>query len=286
MGIIRVATTQLRGEHYSTLQEFVEYLDRFLNQDKDIDILVLPEYALLPLFKDKQNVTRAEVREFYDKVFDELETKMVREFKGLALKYETNILVGSHWTLIDGKPYNASFFFTDKGSVHVNPKCHPTPPEEAMGMQVGTEPPLIELSSGVKVGILICFDVEFPELARNLSLRGADILLVPSLTLNDRGAQRVELCARSRAIENQVYVVSSTNQAQLQIPIEKPIQPVGKAGFFGPIDNKTRLVDGIVQQAEDEGDVILVANLDLGILKSSRYSSEAPLRKHLKEVSI
>jgi predicted amidohydrolase len=286
VGIFRVATTQLRGEKYSDLKGLIAYLEQFLNDDKAVEILVLPEYALLPLLKEQQSVTRAEVRKLYDEVFQEMETDMVEEFKNLALKYNTNILVGSHWTFLEDKPYNASFFFTDSGDVHVHAKCYPTPPEEAMGMHTGKKLALIELSSGVKIGILICFDIEFPELARDLAYQGADILLVPSLTLNERGANRVELCARSRAIENQVYVVSSTNQAQLQIPIEKPIQSVGKAGIFGQIDNKTRLTDGIVKQAKGEGDMILAADLNLDILKDSRYSSEAPLRKHMKEVTI
>lgn len=286
MGVVRVATTQLRGETYDNLNEFASYINQLLKQDSKIDILVLPEYSLLPLLKDVRGTTRAEVRKLYDDIFFDMEKDMVDSFKKLATENKTNILVGSHWTQIEGEPYNASYFFTDDGNVHINPKNHGTPPEEAMGMKEGDQPALIELSSGVKVGVLICFDIEFPELSRQLALEGADIILVPSLTLNERGAQRVEISARARAIENQVYVVLSTNHSKLQIPVEKPIQSIGRAGIFGPIDNKTRLVDGIVTMSDKDGENVIVADLDLEILEESRYSSEAPLRKHIKEVKV
>jgi predicted amidohydrolase len=282
MGKLRVATMQLKGEGYDTLQEFTDYLSRFLKNNAPIDVLVLPEYALLPLLKSVENILRSEVRALYDQWFEKIRPQMISEFQRLSDSYNVHILVGSHWVIKEDGPYNAAFFFTPNNEVQVFPKCNPTPPEVAMGMEKGSVPGLVTLNNGVKAGILICFDVEFPELARSLTLQGADILLVPSLTLNIRGANRVEICARSRAIENQVYVISSTNQAYLNIPIEKPIRAVGRSGIFGPIDNKTRLSNGIVVQAKSDGEEILVAELDLAILEESRYKSEAPLRKNLR----
>jgi predicted amidohydrolase len=281
MGTVRVATAQLKGEKYSTLEELVEYLSNFIQQNHPVDILVLPEYSILPLLKEEKSVSRTKVRDYYDKVFPALEPRMLDYFKQLSTEFSVNILIGSHWTLIKGLPYNAAYFFMPGEEVLVYPKCKPTPPEEAMGMVPGEKPGLVTLQNGVKIGILICFDVEFPELARNLAFQGADILLVPSLTLNNRGAARVEICARSRAIENQLYVVSSTNQAYLDFPVEKPIRGVGRVGIFGPADNKTRLSDGVVVQAAKDGDVILLAELNLDVLQESRFKSEAPLRKNV-----
>ncbi|MGN7393270.1 nitrilase-related carbon-nitrogen hydrolase [Peribacillus frigoritolerans] len=282
MGKIRVATTQLKGDGYNTLHEFLDYISRFLEEHAPIDILVLPEYALLPLLKSRGNVLRSKVRALYDEWFVHLEPKMISGFQKLSNSYNVHILVGSHWILKEDGPYNAAFFFAPNKEVQVFPKCNPTPPEEAMEMKKGIAPGLVTLKNGIKAGILICFDVEFPELARSLTLQGADLLLVPSLTLNERGANRVEICARSRAIENQVYVISSTNQAYLNIPVEKPIRAVGRSGIFGPVDNKTRLSDGIVIRTEQDGEEILVAELDLDTLEESRYKSEAPLRKNLR----
>lgn len=283
MGTVRVATAQLRGDSFKNLNELIAYLESFLKSNP-VDMLVLPEYTLLPLCQQSEGVTRAEVRGFYDEVFTALETDMKQLFQEIANTYNTHILVGSHWTVIDSLPYNAAYFFTPVKPVQVFPKCFPTPPEVAMKMEPGTAPGLVTLNNGVKAGILICYESEFPELARELALNGADILLVPSLTLNARGAARVEICAKARAVENQVYVVCSTNQAQLSIPVEKPICAVGQSGIYGPIDNKTRLTDGVVVRATADGDTILFAELDLTVLEESRQRSEAPLRKNMKRV--
>lgn len=284
MGTIRVATTQLRGEGLETFEQFVQYVETILQNDANIDLFVLPEYALLPLFKHVTDITRPEVRAFYDAAFTPLRQSVEEAFQQLANTYHTHIVVGSHWYVEEEKAYNSALFFKPNTLVQYFPKCYPTPPEVAMDMTPGTASGLVTLTNGIQVGILICYESEFPELARELSLKGADILVVPSLTLNERGAARVEICARARAVENQVYVVCSTNQAQLTVPIEKPICSVGRAGIYGPIDNKSRLVDGIVAKADGDGDVVLIEDLDLSILDDSRHRSEAPLRKNIKRV--
>lgn len=61
---------------------------------------------------------------------------------------------------------------------------------------------------GVTIGLTVCFDVRYPELYRILSLRGADVVLVPSLFMLHTGKDHWEPLLRTRAIENQVYVVA------------------------------------------------------------------------------
>ena len=148
-----------------------------------------------------------------------------------------------------------------------------------MGMQTGDAAGLVAVGD-VMVGILVCYDCEFPELAMSLADDGADLLLIPSLTLNRRGFNRVQLCARARAVENQVYVILSVNQTALNIPTEKPVCGVGRSGIFGPIDNRTRLVDGVVAESAADGDRLVFAYLDLDVLRLARENSEAPLRRH------
>ena len=66
-----------------------------------------------------------------------------------------------------------------------------------------------ELSAAIespkaKIGVLVCYDVEFPEAARHLADEGAEILFVPFCTDNRQGYLRVRYCAQARAIENQI----------------------------------------------------------------------------------
>lgn len=278
---VRIATIQLKGETIHSIEDYKEFLSEQIKKANQPDVIMLPEYAMLPLLQKYTDVSISEIGNLFDKDFTDMVPEMTEMFAQIARDYMVHILIGSHWNLIDGKAYNEAFFFYPDGSHQKFAKCYPTPAEEAMHMYQGQTPGLIKLSDDVKLGILICFDSEFPELARELVSQGAQVLLIPSLTMNERGAWRVELCARARAVENQVYVVTSTNQVTLNIPKERALSGVGRSGIYGPIDNKTRLVDGVIVATDSLGDQLLVADLNLTVLKASQYNSEAPLRKHL-----
>ena len=83
MGTVRVATAQLRGDSFKNLNELIAYLESFL-KTIPVDVLVLPEYALLALCQQSEGVTRAEVRGFYDKVFTALEADMKQAFQEMV----------------------------------------------------------------------------------------------------------------------------------------------------------------------------------------------------------
>lgn len=74
--------------------------------------------------------------------------------------------------------------------------------------QAGARPLIAEIA-GVRVGVTICFDVRFPDLARHLALAGAEVLLVPAAFTETTGRAHWETLLRARAIENSVYVVAS-----------------------------------------------------------------------------
>jgi predicted amidohydrolase len=72
-------------------------------------------------------------------------------------------------------------------------------------MRGGDEVKVFETDAG-KIGILICYDVEFPELSRILASQDMQILFVPFLTDTQNGYNRVKFCAQARAVENECYV--------------------------------------------------------------------------------
>jgi predicted amidohydrolase len=85
-------------------------------------------------------------------------------------------------------------------------KLHVTPDEAALwGMRGGSSLQTFETDCG-KIGVLICYDAEFPELARLLAGEGMEVLFVPFLTDTEYGFSRVRYCAQARAIENECYV--------------------------------------------------------------------------------
>ncbi len=279
MDRLSVAAVQLGDRPCAGFDDYADHVRALVGSAAGAQLIVFPEYCTLPLLKGRRNVPRADLRRVYDESFFALTDRFVELFAGLAQEHRLHLLGGTHWRAEGTMAQNTAFFFAPDGSHRSFAKCRATAAEEVMELATGDQPGLVTLD-GVKLGILVCYDAEFPELARSLADQGADLLLVPSLTLNDRGFNRVHVCARARAVENQVYVILSTNQTALDIPTEKPVRGVGRSGIFGPIDNRTRLADGVVAQASGDGDLVVCAELDLGVLALSREASEAPLRRH------
>ncbi len=276
---LSVAAVQLGDRPCAGFGDYADHVRALIGSAAGAQLIVFPEYCTLPLLKMCRDVSRADLRRLYDESFFPLTSRFVELFAVLAQQYQLHLLAGTHWRAHATGAQNTAFFFAPDGSHQAFAKCRATASEEAMGLATGDRPGLLSLD-GLKLGILVCYDAEFPELARSLADQGADLLLVPSLTLNDRGFARVQVCARARAVENQVYVILSTNQTALGIPTEKPVRGVGRSAIFGPIDNRTRLADGVVAQASGDGDQVVCAQLDISVLALSREASEAPLRRH------
>lgn len=122
----------------------------------------------------------------------------------LAKKYNAYV-VPWDYEYCDGKVYNSSYIL-DRNGVEVGRyrKCQLTYSEEIVGgLTPGDEIPVFDLDIG-KVGIMICFDNYFPETARVLGLKGAELVLYPLYgdTLNPQW----EIKMKSRAIDNSMYV--------------------------------------------------------------------------------
>ena len=86
-------------------------------------------------------------------------------------------------------------------------KMHVTPDEiKSWGLSGGKLLQTFDTDCA-KIGVLICYDVEFPELSRLMADQGMQILFVPFLTDTQNAYSRVRVCAQARAIENECFVV-------------------------------------------------------------------------------
>ncbi|NUQ01677.1 MAG: carbon-nitrogen hydrolase family protein [Armatimonadetes bacterium] len=118
------------------------------------------------------------------------------------------VVVGWQYEL-DGERYHNTGFVIDRDGQLVGRyrKVHSTPNAIANGEVPGDEFPVFETDFG-RVGMMICYDAYFPEQARILALKGAEIIFYP--TMSDARHEPIwELVARSRAVDNGVYVVSA-----------------------------------------------------------------------------
>jgi predicted amidohydrolase len=127
-----------------------------------------------------------------------------------------------------------------------------------------------------RIGILICYDAEFPLLARALVEQGAEILLVPSCTDTEHGYNRVRIGAMARALENQCVVVQSPTVG------DAPWSPavdenVGAAGIFGPPDLGFP-ADGIIAQGALNEPGWVMADIDRAAI--ARVRAEGAVFNH------
>lgn len=165
----------------------------------------------------------------------------------LAARHNVYILAGSLPVLNDpGGIRNRAYFFGPSGHVGHQDKIVPTRWErEVWDVRSGDQIRTQDTDFG-PVGIAICYDVEFPMVARLQAEAGARIILAPCCCDSLRGYYRVRVGARARALENQAYVIQTptVGEAAWSSTIGTCI---GAAGIYGPPDLGPN-VNGVIAQ--------------------------------------
>jgi predicted amidohydrolase len=202
--------------------------------------------------------------------------RFVKLVQKLSLKFGVTIIAGSHPVFRDGKLLNIAHVCLPDGSMVEQPKLHITPNERKWwGISGGQVLAPIDTPKA-KIGVLICYDVEFPEAVRYLADEGMEILFVPFCTDNRQGYLRVRYCAQARAIENQIYVALAGNVGNLPDVTNMDVQ-YGQAAVFTPSDYPFAR-DGIAAEADPNAETMLVCDLDLDSLHDSRSSGSVTPR--------
>ncbi|HDZ07575.1 carbon-nitrogen hydrolase family protein [Pseudohongiella sp.] len=188
----------------------------------------------------------------------------------LAAQWDVHLIGGTHPSLKeDGSLVNTAYYFTPGGEIYEQDKIHRTRWErEKWDTAAGEKLHLFETPFG-KIAILICYDIEFPELSRMVCEAGADILMVPSCTDDRQGFLRVRYCCHARAIENQVYVVMTSTVGNLAV--EGLGMHYGQASIITPSDFSFAR-DGIAAEGTPNIEQIVVADVDLQDLVTNRLS--------------
>ena len=278
VGIRRYASLQQCGEHVRELAGRAAAAGSSL--------LLLPEFLCVGLlWTDAQAgaTNSAQVRALYQRVLTPLFPAYRDMLSSAAVASRITIAGASFWHERDGGGVNTGFWCGPDGSIVTQDKLHPTRPERAIDTVGGDRLALLELA-GVKLGMAICYDVQFPEVARVFADAGVEILLIPSLT-DRRGSWRVRHCAHARAIENQMFVCVAPLLGDLGIPTDRPEQRHGAALIACPIDNRFAIEDGTLVRGGQDIEQLIHASLDLRTLRRSRASAEirplADRRPHL-----
>lgn len=261
---VRIGIVQWQMRLFPNFEALVRQVEYFVDavSDYQSDFILFPEFFEAPLMADYNHLGEARaIRELAGY------TNALREkFMEFAVSYNVNIITGSMPKIEeDGNLYNVSYLCRRDGTWEKYQKVHITPSErDAWGMKGGSELKVFDTDCG-RVGILICYDVEFPELARIYADQGMQILFVPFLTDTQNGYNRVRLCAQARAIENECYVVMAGAVGNLPRVNNMDIN-YAQSAIFTPSDFAFP-TNAIRSEATPNTEMTVIADVNLELLK-------------------
>ncbi|MBT2554158.1 nitrilase-related carbon-nitrogen hydrolase [Arthrobacter sp. ISL-5] len=277
---LRVACVQFGLQSESSLARHLSKMERLVEEAVagGADLVIFPEFSsvgLLGAIEDHRVVgdtVADDYREFLAPLFPDIAAGV----QAMASRHRVTLLGGTHNRVApDGSLRNTAILAHPDGSLEFQDKIHLTPQEHAMG-SVGGDQLLVTTVGPFTAGILICADVQYPELSRQLVAQGVELIICPSLTWNRRGVYRVKTGCAARAIENQCYVAMSPLVGTSGLPADAPMYAVGRALVTTPVDKTFGLNDGCLAVADADGEHIIYADLDRAQLLASRERPEAP----------
>ena len=279
--IVRLGLVQWQMRPYKNLEEMMHQVEYFVDAVSGYrcDFALFPEFFNAPLMAENNHLSEPEaIRELASHTDD-----IVKQFSKLAISYNINIITGSMPVIKNDRLYNEGYLCKRDGSLESYVKLHVTPDEaKVWGMTGGTKLQTFDTDCG-KIGILICYDVEFPELSRLLADEGMDILFVPFLTDTQNGYSRVRNCAMARAIENECYVAIAGSVGNLPKVHNMDIQ-FAQSMVFTPCDFSFP-ANGIKAEATTNTEMILIADVDIDLLRQlNQFGSVRNLKDRRKDI--
>jgi predicted amidohydrolase/GNAT superfamily N-acetyltransferase len=279
--VVRLGLIQWQMRPYRDLDELMQQAEYFIEAVSRYraDFALFPEFFNAPLMAENNHLSEPEaIRELAKHT-----ATVMQKFSELAISYNINIISGSMPEIENDRLYNVGHLCRRDGTTERYEKLHVTPDEVLVwGMEGGKSLKVFDTDCG-KIGILICYDVEFPELSRLLADDGMDILFVPFLTDTQNGFSRVRHCAQARAIENECYVAIAGSVGNLPKVHNMDIQ-FAQSMVFTPCDFAFPS-NGIKAEATPNTEMILIADVDLDLIRElNQFGSVRNLKDRRKDI--
>lgn len=275
---LRVASLQYLVRPVTSFEQFADQVRSLVDTAADYKcrLIVFPEYFTVQLLT--LGVVR---RPIHEQVRDlaRQAPRVADLMAELARRHGVYIVAGSIPIVepADDRVYNECLVVGPRGEPSRQRKLHATRWEaEEWQISPGTRLRVFEADFG-RFAVNICYDVEFPELARVAAREGALLLAVPSCTDDRQGFLRVRYCAHARAIENQMFVVQASTVGSL------PMVPAvslnyGQASILTPSDFAFSR-DGILAEGVPNQESMVIGDLNLALAAESRRTGTVlPLR--------
>ncbi|QDT38820.1 bifunctional GNAT family N-acetyltransferase/carbon-nitrogen hydrolase family protein [Stratiformator vulcanicus] len=263
---IRICVVQYEMRSVKSFEEFAQSCEFFLDVASDYrsDFILFPELFTTQLLScveaTRPGLAARKLAEF---------TPQYLEFFGeMAIKYNLNVIGGSQFVVEDDVLYNVAYLFGRNGSIGKQYKLHITPSERKWwGVSPGDTVEVFETDCG-PIAIQVCYDIEFPELARIAAKKGAQIIFVPFNTDTRHGYLRIRNCAMARCVENHVYTAISGCTGNLPF-VENADIHYAQSGIFTPADAEFAR-DAIAAECNPNVETVIIHDLDLEMLRRHR----------------
>jgi len=281
----RIAAAQYPIEALASWEAYADKLTRWVAEAAEggAALLVFPEYGAMEL-ASLDLPTRGDLQgsiAFVSALLPRLDALHAE----LAARYGVHILAASApWQAPDGRFRNRARLFAPSGKVGVQDKLIMTRFErEEWGIVGGDSLAVFDTALG-RIGVCICYDSEFPLIARALVEAEAEILLVPSCTDSLHGYHRVRIGSQARALEAQCYTVQSPTVGTADWSPAVDVNR-GAAAIYGPPDRGFP-DDGVVAQgvldqpgwvfADVDLEAVHAVRADGGVLNVAHWPEQRP----------
>ncbi len=263
---VRLGAVQWQMREFSSVEEVLEQVEYFVDalSDYKSDFALFPEFFNAPLMGLTDQMDQTHAVRFLAGFTQRFRDRMSE----MAVSYNINIVTGSMPLLENNRVYNVSYLCHRDGRVDEQRKIHITPHERRdWVIEGGDNFEVFETDAG-RVAILICYDIEFPELGRIAASQGVDIIMVPFWTDTKNGYLRVRHCAQARAIENECYVVITGSVGNLP-KVENLDVQYAQSSVFSPSDFAFPH-DAVMAETTPNTEMIMFSDMDLEKLKLVR----------------
>ncbi|MBB6002870.1 carbon-nitrogen hydrolase family protein [Arcicella rosea] len=272
---VTFASAQYPISQHASLEDWRKHTENWvLNAvQQKAQLLLFPEYGsmeLVSIFAEEiQANIHQQVRELQN-----LKEEFCDFFASLAIQHQVIIVAPSFPVLENSKIFNRAFVFSPKGLIGFQDKFFMTRFEnEEWGIDAA-EPKILTLFEAEwgSFGIQICYDVEFALGSQLLAQAGASLILAPSCTETIRGATRVHVGARARALENQAFTIVSQTVGNA---VWSPAVDInyGFAGFYTTPD-KEMPEEGIISTKKPQEIGWLIETLDFSAIEKVRNDGQ------------
>jgi predicted amidohydrolase len=255
---MRVGIAQVRSstDKAANLDIVIKYIKEASNSN--VELLVFPEFLMAYSPVNQSGKELYDIAESIDGEFVSTTINMSREYN-IAL-----VITIYEKSEIKYKVYDTAIL-VDKDIKAIYRKLHLY---DALGFKesdkliAGNELPRVIQFDKYRLGMMICYDLRFPELSRILALKSANVLIIPSAWVNgEKKVEHWQIMLRARAIENGCYIIAPDQTGNIYIGRSMIINPYGEV---------------LLDMGEDEG--LGVIDLDLKYLEEVR--DKLPLLKN------